>query len=371
MLAGRAAGAGPVRGGNAFQLGLFGANCESGLAITRAPDRWHASWANNVAAARLAESAGLEFMLPIARWHGYRGAANAQGSNFETMAWAAGLLGATSRIAVFATIHVPFLNPVFAAKQSVTIQAIGDGRFGLNIVAGANAPEFAMFGVPFHDHDARYDHVEEWLTIVKRIWSDSEPFDFDGKYFQLRDVIGEPRPATRPRIISAGSSGVGRAFALRHADALFMNIVALDTLSGELASLRAGAPDATVYASGHVMCRPTSREAREFHHYIVHEMGDWQALEHILKLRESQHTIPMDRLVRMKERLLGGIGTFPIIGDPDAVAAQFAELHAAGIDGMAIGFIDYLAEVPFFQAEVLPRLERLGLRQPAPELARP
>ena len=155
-----------MKNGNAFKLGLFGCNCESGLAITKAPERWIASWDNNVSAARMAEDAGLEFMLPIARWHGYRGQSNAQGSSFETMSWAAGLLGATSRITVFATIHLPFLNPVFAAKQAVTIQAIGRGRFGLNVVAGGNAPEFALFGVELLEHDERYRFAEQWLTLV-------------------------------------------------------------------------------------------------------------------------------------------------------------------------------------------------------------
>jgi dimethylsulfone monooxygenase len=352
---------------NAFQLGLFGMNCESGLAITKAPERWPATWAQNVAAAQLAEAAGLEFVLPIARWHGYRGDSNAQGASFETLAWAAGLLGATSRITAFATIHVPFVNPVFAAKQAVTIQAIGNGRFGLNIVSGGNAPEFEMFGVPLHPHDDRYAYAEEWITIVRRIWSETAPFDFYGRFFELKDVVGAPRPPpdAQPAILSAGSSGVGRAFAIRHADSLFMNIVQLETLAEELAALRAsaGPARATVLASGHVICRPTAREATEYHRYIVHEMGDWEAVDHILKLREQQQTIPMDKLVRMKERLLGGIGTFPVIGDPDEVAGAFDRLHQAGIDGMAIGFIDYLAELPFFRDEVLPRMERLGLRQ--------
>src|SRR5690242_18801628 len=97
-----------MKSGNAFRLGLFGANCASGLAVTKAPERWVASWENNVAAARMAEQAGLEFMLRIARWHGYRGEANSQGSNFETLSWAAGLLASTTSITCFSTIHLPF-----------------------------------------------------------------------------------------------------------------------------------------------------------------------------------------------------------------------------------------------------------------------
>lgn len=350
---------------NMFKLGLFGMNCESGLAITKAPERWKATWDNNVNAAQRAEAAGFEFILPIARWHGYQGDSNAQGSSFETMAWAAGLLAATKTITAFSTIHVPFLNPVFAAKQAITIQAIGRGRYGLNIVAGANAPEFAMFGIELLPHEERYQFAEEWISTVKRIWSDCEPFDVKGKFFNLKGVVSDLKPyqGVNPMIISAGSSGPGRAFAMRHADCLFMNIIAFDTLAQELTALRGSDGTAKVFASGHVMCRPTMAEAKEFHHYIVHEMGDWAAVDHILALREQQKTIPMEKLVKMKERLLGGIGTFPIIGDPDAVANTFKQLHDAGINGMAIGFIDYIGELPYFRDEVLPRMERLGLRR--------
>jgi dimethylsulfone monooxygenase len=362
-----------INNDNHFKLGLFGMNCESGLAITKAPERWKASWDNNVKAAQLAEAAGLEFVLPIARWHGYRGESNAQGASFETMSWAAGLLAVTEKITAFSTIHVPFLNPVFAAKQAITIQTIGHGRYGLNVVAGANAPEFAMFGIELLPHDERYQFAEEWISTVKRIWTDVEPFDLKGKFFDLKGVVSDPKPYqdVNPMIISAGSSGPGRSFAMRHADCLFMNIVEFDTLAKELVALRGSdTPRAKVFASGHVMCRRTAAEAKEFHHYIVHEMGDWAAVDHILALREQQKSVPMEKLVKMKERLLGGIGTFPIIGDPDTVAQSFKNLHDAGIDGMAVGFIDYIGELPLFRDEVLPRMERLGLRRSAAAIER-
>jgi alkanesulfonate monooxygenase SsuD/methylene tetrahydromethanopterin reductase-like flavin-dependent oxidoreductase (luciferase family) len=51
-----------------------------------------------------------------------------------------------------------------------------------------------------------------------------------------------------------------------------------------------------------------------------------------------------------------------VIGDPDTVAGEFGRLHAVGLDGLALNFVDYLKELPYFAAEVLPRLERLGLR---------
>jgi alkanesulfonate monooxygenase SsuD/methylene tetrahydromethanopterin reductase-like flavin-dependent oxidoreductase (luciferase family) len=57
-------------------------------------------------------------------------------------------------------------------------------------------------------------------------------------------------------------------------------------------------------------------------------------------------------------------GSYCVIGDPDTVAQEFSRLHAVGIDGLALNFVDYLAELPYFAETVLPRLERLGLRTP-------
>ena len=67
-------------------------------------------------------------------------------------------------------------------------------------------------------------------------------------------------------------------------------------------------------------------------------------------------------------------GTFPgcytLVGTPDDVAEEMIEMSEAGLAGASICFLDYLAAMPYFIAEVLPRLERAGLRQPATTSAR-
>jgi alkanesulfonate monooxygenase SsuD/methylene tetrahydromethanopterin reductase-like flavin-dependent oxidoreductase (luciferase family) len=139
-------------GEHRLKLGLFTANATSSLTVL--PERWPATWAGNVALARMADEAGLDFLLPIARWRG--AGTNSQRSTFETLTWAMGLLALTKRITVFATIHVPLVNPVAAAKALVTADHVGRGRVGLNIVVGWNEAEFGMFGVEQRPGDRRY-----------------------------------------------------------------------------------------------------------------------------------------------------------------------------------------------------------------------
>jgi hypothetical protein len=61
-----------MQNANRFKLGLFGMNCSCSIGTT-APERWNAGWPETQVAARLADAAGLEFLLPIARWLGYGG----------------------------------------------------------------------------------------------------------------------------------------------------------------------------------------------------------------------------------------------------------------------------------------------------------
>src|ERR1700693_4513348 len=214
---------------NTLKIGVFGANCSSSRTATKVPERWTASWADCLALAKMADVAGIDFLLPIGRWKGYGGDTDFHGTTLETVTWASGLLAATNRITVFGTVHAPLFHPLIAAKEFVTADHIGEGRFGLNIVVGWNEGEFEMFGVHQREHDDRYEFAQEWIDVVKRAWSEEDEFDFEGKFFQLAGVHCLPGPygGTRPVIMNAGSSATGQAFAVRNCDAFFTSTAAL------------------------------------------------------------------------------------------------------------------------------------------------
>ncbi len=159
----------------------------------RRPERWRARWDDNLTAARIADRAGLEFMLPIARWRGFGGKNRVREHSFETFTWAAGLASATERIGLFMTVHVPIVHPVYAPRRRDRRSHLGR-RAGLNIVCGWNPDEFAMFGVKLGD-DA-YGQAGEWIDVIDRCYGTAQPFDFDGKYYQLKGVVSRP-PASR------------------------------------------------------------------------------------------------------------------------------------------------------------------------------
>lgn len=83
----------------------------------------------------------------------------------------------------------------------------------------------------------------------------------------------------------------------------------------------------------------------------------------ILALKKiSPETVGQEKYDAQRSAYANGMGGLPIVGDPDAVANTLAELSRAGLSGIGISFVNYSNELPFFASEVLPRLERLGVR---------
>ena len=361
---------------NTLKIGVFGANCSSSRTATMVPERWTASWPDCLALAKMADAAGIDFMLPIGRWKGYGGETDFHGTTLETVTWACGLLAATSQITVFGTVHAPLFHPLIAAKEFVTADHIGTGRFGLNIVAGWNEGEFEMFGVSQRAHDDRYEFAEEWLAVVKRAWGTEEQFDFKGQFFDLRGVRAKPKPCggTRPLIMNAGSSKAGQAFALRNCDAFFTatgaSRASLDGAATRVQEVKAEArsfgKEIEVYTIGQVICRPTQQQAEDYHHHANVENADWGAIERMLALRgiTPQNTSADDYAAKRKFFASHSIGGYPFVGTPDRIAEELAAISRSGVRGIALSFVNYLDELPYFRDEVLPRLARLGVREP-------
>jgi alkanesulfonate monooxygenase SsuD/methylene tetrahydromethanopterin reductase-like flavin-dependent oxidoreductase (luciferase family) len=123
--------------------------------------------------------------------------------------------------------------------------------------------------------------------------------------------------------------------------------------------------DIKIFTAGYYVCRPTRQEAIDYHRYYVEEHGDFEAYEHLLDL---QFPSPEARLHHgaeaLRKRHIGGNGSYPMIGSPDDIAKELKMISDLGYDGMAASCVNYAEEFPLFRDEVLPRLERLGLRSP-------
>jgi alkanesulfonate monooxygenase SsuD/methylene tetrahydromethanopterin reductase-like flavin-dependent oxidoreductase (luciferase family) len=349
-----------------FSLGLFGMTVSGGIAMTDADGAFELTWEATRDLAHQADAAGLDLLVPVARWRGYGGRLDPNGESFETFTWAAGVAAVTERIVVVATAHAPVLHPLLAAKQAATVEAIAQGRFGLNAVMGWFAPEFDMFGMPTLEHADRYRFGDEWMAVIDRLWSSEEPFDHRGETFQLTGAISKPRPATRPLVLNAGASPAGIEFSARHADVNFATIMNVEHGRELVASIRRAAEAAgrrvRVMTYGTVVIGDTEADARARYQEIL-DHGDEAAAEnfmHFLGLNSSSFEAQIAAALR--EHFVSSGGGLPVVGTAERVADEFAALHEAGIEGFLMGGVPYDGLVERFTAEVLPELRRRGLR---------
>ncbi len=359
--------ANPMKGPNRFKLGVFSSNADGGLAITDVPERWRARWDDNLTAARIADRAGLEFMLPIARWRGFGGKNRVREHSFETFTWAAGLASATERIGLFMTVHVPIVHPVYAAKALASVDHISGGRAGLNIVCGWNPDEFAMFGVKLGD-DA-YGQAGEWIDVIDRCYGTAQPFDFDGKYYQLKGVVSRPASiqAPRPVTMNAAFGPPGRNFAAQHCDYLFSTFAELEDGKKHVLDIRerAGAVgrEVGIYTVCHVVCRESQAEAEDYYHRYAVSEADHAAVDyHMASKKEFANSHDTAAFDKYRKRFAGGAGSFPLIGTPERIVETLAAIAEQGYAGAALTFVNYTYELPFFCDRVLPLMKQAGLR---------
>jgi FMNH2-dependent dimethyl sulfone monooxygenase len=169
--------------------------------------------------------------------------------------------------------------------------------------------------------------------------------------------------------MNAGTSQTGRAYALRNCDALFTAVryPSLEHAAREVTEMKAAATALgraiDVYTVGEIVCRPTRAEAQEYFRWWTEEAADWGAVDYMLSLKSVKRETDPERYHKMRKALVHGQSGFPMIGSPDDVADELAHISAAGFTGIGFSFVNYLNELPFFAQEVLPRLQRLGLRE--------
>ncbi len=352
--------------GPGFKLGVFSANADRGSSFSTVPEAWKADWDDCLQAAQIADRGGLDFFLPIGRWRGYGGTTKIREHSFETFTFAAGLASVTTRIALFMTVHVPLLHPLYAAKALATVDHISHGRAGLNIVCGWNPDEFAMFGVSLVD-DA-YVQAKEWLDVIVKTYDSAEPIDFSGKYYQLKGAVSRPASVQRPRPVTmnAAFGPPGRDFAAQNCDHLFTSFTDLEVGRGHVRDIHARAEKCGrtvgVCTVAHVVCRETDAEAEDFYDYYSRRNVDEVAVDYHMTQKKgfsSSHEPEAFQLYR--QRFAAGTGTYPLVGSPRKIVDELSRIADAGYNGAALSFVNYKDELPFFCERVVPQLRQAGL----------
>jgi len=357
-----------------LKLGTFQTNLDSGCVMSDLEGRLDITWPNTVALAKLADEMEFEALVPVARWQGWGGKTNPQGPGFEAYTWAAGIAASTQTPGVFSTSHITINHPIIAAKQSAVIDHISQGRFTLNLVTGWVQPEIEMFGQPLLTHEERYACAEEWLAIVKRLWTEDDAFDHQGRFFKIAKGYLQPKPIQppHPAIMNAGASELGRHFAVKHCDLVFTVIRTggLDECRAHVQAYHKLARETygreiKVWTLVNIVQGETEKEARDFYDYYVRQKGDWEAAKNMVdtfSLEINKRNVTPERIKPLQEAFIQGWGGLPVVGTKEQVVDTLTTLSRAGLDGLLVAFPRYEQGMREFRDVTYPLIKQAGLR---------
>ena len=357
---------------NRLKLAVFCANVARGTSMSDAETLPKVTWEESRRLALAADRAGIDGMIPLGRWkYTARGGPISADRTFEPWAWASALSAITERISMFTTVNMQQYHPLAATLMTSTIDHVSGGRFSLNVVAGFNEQEFHMLGMEVPSHEDRYGRAAEWMTVVRRAWTDHEPFDFDGEYIELREVVSEPKPLQQPAppIMSAGQSPLGRRFAGRHADINFVHLPSLEEMPAIVAAAKADARehagrDVEIYSSAYIVVADTEEEAWRRYHHVTRERLDRRAAAGLIemweRLSKGGEVIDVEQRI---DRMAAGFNAMPFVGTAEQVAELLVRAADGGLDGLAISWDDYDEGLATYAEAVRPLLLQAGLRK--------
>jgi alkanesulfonate monooxygenase SsuD/methylene tetrahydromethanopterin reductase-like flavin-dependent oxidoreductase (luciferase family) len=160
---------------------------------------------------------------------------DARTPNLEAWTLLAALAAQTSRLRLGVIVTDNRLRyPTLLAKMAATVDIVSAGRLVFGIGVGGSLSrtlepamlevarrEFDAYGVPLVPTPEAIGALGEALTITRRLWTETEPFDFDGRHYQLKGAIGEPKPVQRPGppiLIGAAGERLSLRVVAEHAD---------------------------------------------------------------------------------------------------------------------------------------------------------
>lgn len=356
---------------NKMMLGLFIPLQQGAWTPSKASRGTDWSFEYNAECAVRADELGFDLVFGLAQWLGKGGLGGEirfRENTQDPLLVTAGLAALTKNIMLISTVHVLYgWHPLLLAKYAATLDHMTEGRWGINMVTGIKKEDFAMFGLEHVEHDLRYEMADEFVDVMKMLWTTDENINFHGRFYDMEKGFVSPKPIHgRPIIVNATSSGAGQRFAEKHSDIMFITRPASKDVFaaiGERNELikreaRQAGREMKTIINPHVICADTEKEARARRQHFI-DTADEVALENFFKLITGGDTVSWKGAV--KDDLAVG-GNMQVVGTPDQVVEQFVKLSEAGCDGIQVNFFDYLPDLEYFGEKVLPLMKEAGLR---------
>ena len=276
--------------------------------------------------------------------------------------------------------------PFLAAQMAGTFQNWSRGRLLLNVVTGGESHEQRMYG-DFLDKDGRYERCDEFLEIVRRLWT-GETVDFEGKHLSVEAAKLGQIPDPAPEIYFGGSSPAAGRVAARHADVYLTWGEPPTAVAEKVTWIRdLAAEQGREVRFGirmHTITRDTSEEAWAEANRLLEGIDPEQVkkVQEGLKASESEGQKRMLALnggskddLEIHPNVWAGVGLVrggagtALVGSHKEVADRIEEYHSVGIDEFILSAYPHLEGAYWFGEGVLPILAERGLwTHPAPQV---
>jgi FMNH2-dependent dimethyl sulfone monooxygenase len=346
-------------------------NVSGGLVVSTIEQRTSHDPAYNVEVARAAERVGFEYALTQVRYAASYGA----DAQHETTSFSLALLLATQKLKVIAAVHPFFWHPGVLAKYAATAQELTGDRLALNVVSGWFRDEATSLGVPWLEHDERYVQSEEFIRVLRGVWS-QDGFTHEGKHFTTRDVTFRPQPRHQPEIFQGGNSTAAQARAGRVSDWYFMNGTSFAGAAEQVSDVRAQAAvngrELRFGLNGFAVVRDTRAAAEAVVEEIIAKAdagkveGFRAAVQEAGNATRDRKGMWSDSEFRDLVQYNDGFRT-GLVGTPDEVARRVLAYRLVGVDLLLLGFLHVKEDVEAFGELVIPRVRELEQRLVAGE----
>lgn len=342
-----------------LQFAYWSPNVSGGLVISKYPQKTGWTFEDNVRYASVAEQNGFDYVLLQTRFFASYGAEK----QLEAATLASALAAKTNRLNIITAVLPGLWHPGVMAKMLATIDHISNGRVSVNIVSGWFKGEFTGYGEPWLDHDERYRRSEEFIRVLKKLWTE-EYANFKGDFYSLNDAQLKPKPILQPKVFQGGNSRAAKEMAGRVSDVYFMNGNTLDNIKSQIEEVRSlreanGLEPIEFGVNGFVIIRDTEEEAKQELRNIIEHADD----EAVKGFKESVKTAgasspegkgmwanaSYEDLLQYNEGFKTGL-----IGTPEQVADRIIELKKIGVNIVLTGFLHYEDDIKEFGEKVIP-----------------
>jgi alkanesulfonate monooxygenase len=295
------------------------------------------------------------------------------------------VIGATDRIGLMLAHRPGFVAPTLAARKLATLDQFGKGRLAVHIISGGDDNDQRRDG-DYLPHDERYARTDEYVDVLRKVWTAAKPVDHDGKYYRFKGAFPDIRPfrGSHIPIYFGGASDAAIEVAGKHADVYALwgepKAEAADTIAKVRAAAARHGRRVRFSLSTRPILAPTEAQAWERADNILKTIASirGEAMlgpsrgqpqnEGSRRLLEAaaRGDVLDKRLWTAAARATGARGnTTALVGTPEQVAESMLEYYELGVTTFLIRGFDPLEDAIDYGRELIPIVRREVVRREA------